>query len=65
MRFRLAAGDPGYREDFIDHYLLPVIYPSGLTRGLQIGLGIALLLCNISIYALVWYRCNKTSTLRR
>lgn len=65
MRFRLAAGDPGYGGDFIDRYLLPIIYPSGLTRGLQIGLGIALLFFNITIYAFAWYKCNKTCTLRR
>ena len=63
MRFRLAAGDPGYSGDFIDRYLRPVIYPSGLTRGVQIGLGLALLLFNAIIYILLWqwHRKSKRS----
>jgi hypothetical protein len=63
MRFRLAAGDPGYSGDFIDRYLLPVIYPFGLTRGVQIGLGLALLLFNAVIYILLWqwHRKSKLS----
>ena len=65
MRYRHAAGDPGYSGDFIDRYLLPVIYPSGLTRSLQIGLGLALLLFNLTIYLYAWYRRKKTLTLRR
>ena len=59
MRYRHAAGDPGYSGDFIDRYLLPVIYPSGLTRSLQIGLGLALLLFNLTIYLYAWYRRKK------
>jgi len=65
MRFRLAAGGPGYSGDFIDHYLLPMIYPAGLTRGVQIGLGIALLLFNLIIYVFAWYRRNNNLTKRR
>jgi hypothetical protein len=41
---RRHAGDAGYRGGFIAHYLLPVIYPPGLTRGMQIGLGLLVLL---------------------
>ena len=62
MRFRLAAGEPGYSGDFIDRYLLPMIYPSGLSRGVQIGLGIVLLLFNLIIYAFAWNRRRKTLT---
>lgn len=59
LRYRHAAGDPGYSGDFIDRYLLPVIYPSGLTRSLQIGLGLALLLFNLIVYVTVWRRQRK------
>jgi hypothetical protein len=62
MRFRLAAGDSGSSGDFIDRYLLPVIYPSGLTRGVQFGLGIALLLFNLTVYVFAWYRRSKFLT---
>ena len=34
------AGRTGYRGGFISHYLIQVIYPPGLTRGLQIVLGL-------------------------
>jgi len=37
---RRRAGEAGYRGGFIAHYLLGVIYPAGLTRGVQIGLGV-------------------------
>src|SRR6266699_1018288 len=41
---RRRAGEAGYRGGFIAHYLVKVIYPPGLTRGMQIGLGIAVLM---------------------
>ena len=59
LHFRHAASDPGYSGDFIDRYLLPLIYPSGLTRSLQIGLGLALLLFNLVVYVTVWRRQRK------
>ncbi len=34
---RHRAGDAGYRGGFIAHYLVAVIYPPGLTRGMQLG----------------------------
>lgn len=37
------AGRPRYRGGFISHYLIRVIYPPGLTRGIQIGLGLFVL----------------------
>jgi len=38
------AGESGYRGGFISHYLVQVIYPPGLTRGIQIGLGLLVVL---------------------
>ena len=49
---RQKAGEGGYAGGFIEHYLLAAIYPDGLTRGIQIGLGLAVLLVNLFIY--VW-----------
>ena len=37
---RMEAGATGYEGDFIAHYLLPVLYPAGLTHGAQIVLGV-------------------------
>ena len=41
---RRRAGQAGYHDGFIAHYLVKVIYPPGLTRGMQIGLGLLVLL---------------------
>ena len=48
---RIAAGKDGYAAGFIDHYLVPLVYPSGLTSETQILLGLAVIVINIFIYA--------------
>jgi hypothetical protein len=58
-RLRSAGGADGYPGGFIDHYLLPVIYPSGLTREVQIVLGLALLAINALLYRAVWRRWRR------
>jgi hypothetical protein len=45
-RLRALAGDAPYRGDFIARYLMPVIYPEGLTREAQVAFGAALLAFN-------------------
>jgi len=51
---RIAAEGRGYSGGFIDHYLVPLVYPPGLTPGTQVLLGLAVLLINAVIYTLVW-----------
>ena len=54
---RQRAGEAGYRSDFVAHYLLPVLYPEGLTRGMQIALGTFVVAVNLAIYG--WLlQCN-------
>ena len=53
---RRASGAGGYAGGFIEHYIVPVIYPVGLTRELQVFLGFAVLAVNLAIYWLVWRR---------
>jgi Protein of Unknown function (DUF2784) len=48
---RRHAGEAGYRGGFIDHYLISLIYPPGLTRGMQIGLGLL-----VVVVAVIGYR---------
>ncbi|MCU1736722.1 MULTISPECIES: DUF2784 domain-containing protein [unclassified Pseudomonas] len=48
--FRQAAGQSGYGEGFIEHYLIPLIYPAGLTPTIQLGLGALVLLLNLTVY---------------
>ena len=49
--FRFQAGQSGYKTGFIEHYLLPVIYPSGLTQNIQIVFAIFVFLINLIIYS--------------
>ena len=54
-QLRQAAGDEGYPGGFVEHYLIPVIYPPALNFDVQILLGITALVINIVIYAFVYY----------
>jgi hypothetical protein len=56
---RQAAGQAGYAGGFIEHYLVPVIYPAGLTPQIQQCLGIAVLLLNGLIYTVVLRRVRR------
>lgn len=53
---RARAGGEGYAGGFIDHYLVPVIYPAGLTPGIQVALGAALVVGNAWLYWRAWRR---------
>ena len=44
--------------DFVARYLMPMIYPEGLTRDAQLVLGLAALVGNAVIYAIVWRRAR-------
>jgi hypothetical protein len=56
QRFRLAAGEAAYSGDFVGHYILPVLYPAGLTRDAQFVLGGIVVGLNLGIYWLVLRR---------
>ena len=56
--FRARAGQGGYASGFIDHYLTPIIYPEGLTRGTQLLYGGALVALNLFFYAR-WLRAER------
>lgn len=49
--FRRAAGEAGYAGGFIEHYLLALLYPDGLTRPAQWMLAGGLVALNVAIYA--------------
>jgi hypothetical protein len=50
VSLRERAGEEGYRGGFVEHYLEALLYPSGLTRELQIALGTFALIVNILVY---------------
>ena len=52
-RLRILAGERAYQGDFVARYLMPVIYPDGLTREAQVALGLAVFVLNVAIYATV------------
>jgi len=52
-RLRTAGDQAGYQGGFIEHYLLPVVYPPGLTPRVQYLLGGLVLAINLVVYALV------------
>jgi hypothetical protein len=56
LRLRALAGQAGYGGGFVDHYVVALIYPDGLTRGMQILLGAGVLLVNAILYAWLWRR---------
>ncbi|MEP6655983.1 MAG: DUF2784 domain-containing protein [Betaproteobacteria bacterium] len=51
QRLRMAGGAPGYGGDFIDHYVVPVLYPAGLTPRIQLLLAAVVIVVNVGIYA--------------
>lgn len=53
---RTRAGESGYAGGFIQHYLIPIVYPPGLTVDLQIALGLGVVALNVVVYALAWRR---------
>jgi hypothetical protein len=48
--FLRRAGRAGYTEGFVAHYLFAVIYPAGLTRGIEIAIGVLVVVVNATIY---------------
>ncbi|HEU4708881.1 MAG TPA: DUF2784 domain-containing protein [Methylophilaceae bacterium] len=56
VNFRQAAGQSGYTDSFIEHYLLPIIYPHELTREMQLILAGLVILVNVMIYGWGIYR---------
>jgi hypothetical protein len=61
---RRRAGSMIYHSDFIEHYIMPALYPDALTRELQLALGLAVLLINVSVYVWIWRRLKNAGPLR-
>ncbi len=60
-RLRRAGGAAGYPGGFVEHYLIPVIYPADLTRERQLLLGCAVLAVNAAVYLVVWRRLRTSA----
>jgi hypothetical protein len=59
QRLRALAGEGAYRGGFVEHYILPVMYPAGLTATVQFGLGIFVVVLNVAIYAFAIARLRR------
>lgn len=42
-----------YSTDFVEHYLVPIVYPQELTRELQLLLALGVIITNALVYLLV------------
>jgi hypothetical protein len=56
---RRSAGDAGYAGGFIEHYVIPVVYPAGLTPAFQVALGAAVLFVNGMAYGVLLRRRRR------
>ena len=58
-RLRAAGGALGYDGGFVEHYLIPLIYPPGLTRSVQLVLGGVAIAVNVAVYSFVLHRRRR------
>ena len=56
QELRVQAGQAGYSGGFIEHYILSLLYPQGLTPAVQTSLAFLVIGVNIAIYVFVGYR---------
>jgi hypothetical protein len=62
---RRQAGSAGYSGSFIEHYILPILYPSTLSRDIQLLLGFLVIAVNFTIYYFVLRTRNRHTLARR
>ena len=60
---RDQAGLASYRGGFIAHYIVPVLYPAGLTRGVQLVLAVFVVALNLAVYAGWWRALRRRAAL--
>ena len=56
VSLRRRAGEAGYAEGFLEHYVTPILYPAGLTREVQVLLGVLVVILNVAVYTWAWRR---------
>lgn len=57
--FRRLAGQSGYAGGFIEHYIIPVLYPTDWTISLRVVLGTLVLVVNALAYGVYFWRIAK------
>lgn len=59
QHFRALAGETGYSGGFVEHYLMPLIYPAGLTRELQAALALCVVTINVMLYTAIYVKYRR------
>ena len=59
---RARAGEAGYSGGFVDHYIMPVLYPAALTRTTQLVLGALVLAINTAVYVTLIIRRRRAAS---
>jgi len=54
--FRALGHQAGYPESFVEHYITRLMYPAGLTRGMQVAIGVFVIAINLALYWLAFGR---------
>ena len=62
VALREAGGGVGYEGGFIEHYITALLYPSGLSRPIQVGLGVVVLALNACVYWTLARRARRTGS---
>lgn len=60
VALRRRGGEEGYAGGFVEHYILPILYPQDLTRELQVVLGTLVVLLNLGIYGWILWRRRRS-----
>lgn len=59
---RERGGQAGYEGGFIEHYVVSALYPRGLTRELQYGIGAGVVIVNAAVYGRMLARARRRRT---
>jgi len=62
---RRRAGQSGYEGGFVEQYLIPIVYPIGLTANVQVALGAIVVAVNVAFYAIAWQRSRQRGAVSR
>ena len=58
---RMRAGEVGYAGGFIERYVTSALYPQGLTREIQVALGVAVITVNVAVYVVAIRRAKSAA----
>ena len=62
LSLRAAGGQAGYGGGFVEHYILPALYPAELDTTLQIAMGSFVIAINITLYGWLLWRLKNCDT---